>query len=188
MTGIILFRAQPFHNGHLAQIKRALKDTADICKDLYILVGSADKVGTKRNPIPIDVRLDLIKNSCKEYYGNGWDMHLHIVPFNDLSDEANNTHSWGNYLYENMCKITGDTEFVFYYSDKPEIALSWFDDSTRNHLYFKFLPRVDNINATAVRAALVRLDRTDWMALGEDLPPYVYSKVNELHKYIINAR
>lgn len=188
MTGIILFRAQPFHNGHLAQIKRAIDDIRNIDGELYILVGSADKYGTKRNPIPIDVRLDLIQNVLKEYSGNRWYMNVHVVPLNDLSDEANNTHSWGEYLYRNMCELTGDTDFIFYYSDKPEIALSWFDATVREHLFFKFLPRVDNINATAVRISLARLDRTDWMALSEDLPPYVYSKVNELHKYIINAR
>ena len=30
MTGIILFRAQPFHNGHLAQIRRALCDANNL--------------------------------------------------------------------------------------------------------------------------------------------------------------
>ena len=65
MTGVILFRAQPFHNGHLAQIYKAYADMRDINSDLYIIVGSADKYGTKRNPFPIGVRLDLI--SKKEY-------------------------------------------------------------------------------------------------------------------------
>ena len=188
MTGIILFRAQPFHNGHLAQIKRAFEDVRDINTHLYIFVGSADKSGTKRNPIPIDVRLDLINNTLEEEFSYKQRQYIHVVPLNDLSDEANNTYSWGNYLYERMCYYTEDANFIFYYSDKPEIALSWFDDFTREHLYFKFLPRINNTNATAVRTALTRLDRTDWMALSEDLPPYVYNKINELHEYIINAR
>ena len=187
MTGIILFRAQPFHNGHLAQIRRALYDANNLT-NIYIFVGSADKSGTKRNPIPIDVRLDLVKGSLEEALNPIHLNNIHVVPLNDLSDEANNTHSWGEYLYKNMCELTGDTDFIFYYSDKPEIALSWFDSTTISHIYFRFLPRVENISATVVRISLARLDNLDRMALETDLPPYVYSKIDELHNYIVNAR
>ena len=188
MTGIILFRAQPFHNGHLAQIKRAYEDTQKLDGELYVIVGSADKSGTKRNPIPIDVRLDLINTTLEEEFSYKQRQYIHVVPLNDLSDEANNTHSWGNYLYNKMCEYTGDTDFVFYYSDKPEIALSWFDSTTISHIYFRFLPRVENICATTVRISLARLDRLDRITLERDLPPYVYNKIDELHEYIVNAR
>lgn len=188
MTGIILFRAQPFHNGHLAQIRRALCDVQKLSTDLYIFVGSADKSGTKRNPIPIDVRLDLVKGSLEEALNPIQLNNIHVVPLNDLSDEANNTHSWGEYLYNKMCEYTGDTDFIFYYSDKPEIALSWFDSTTISHIYFRFLPRVENISATSVRISLTRLDHIDRMALETDLPPYVFSKRYELHDYIVSAR
>ena len=140
MTGIILFRAQPFHNGHLAQIRRAIEDVRKLDISLYIFVGSADKSGTKRNPIPIDVRLDLVKSSLEEAFNSIQLRNIHVVPLNDLSDEANNTHSWGEYLYNKMCEYTGDTDFIFYYSDKPEIALSWFDSTAISHIYFSRLP------------------------------------------------
>jgi len=188
MTGVILFRAQPFHNGHLAQIKRAYKDMRKLGGDLYVLVGSADKFGTKRNPIPIDIRLDLIKSSLNEVLNSDQLKHIEIVPLNDLSDEANNTHSWGEYLYSKMCEYTGDTDFVFYYSDKPEIALSWFGDNEREHIYFKFLPRVDNVNATEVRGLLYTCVLGDAMKLELLLPNYVYGKITTLHDYIVNAR
>ena len=189
MTGIILFRAQPFHNGHLAQIKRAYEDICKIGSNLYIFVGSADKFGTKRNPIPIDVRLDLIKGSLADTFEYKAALNrIRIIPLNDLSDEANNTHSWGEYLYNRMCEYTGDTDFIFYYSDKPEIALSWFDSTAISHIYFRFLPRVENLCATSVRISLARLDPLDRIALETDLPPYVYSKIDELHNYIVSAR
>ena len=188
MTGIILFRAQPFHNGHLAQIRRALSDVQKLGIDLYVFVGSADKSGTKRNPIPIDVRLDLVKSSLEEAFNSIQLRNIHVAPLNDLSDEANNTHSWGEYLYNKMREYTGDTDFIFYYSDKPEIALSWFDSTTISHIYFRFLPRVENLCATSVRISLARLDHIDRMALETDLPPYVYSKIDELHEYIVSAR
>lgn len=188
MTGIILFRAQPFHNGHLAQIKRAVKDMEKLGSDLYIFVGSADKFGTKRNPIPIDVRLDLVKGSLEEALNPIQLNNVHVVPLNDLSDEANNTHSWGEYLYNKMREETGDTDFVFYYSDKPEIALSWFGGREREHIFFKFLPRVDGVNATRVRELLYTCVLGDVQELDTLLPPYVFDKVTHLHEYIVNAR
>ena len=89
MTGVILFRAQPFHNGHLAQIKRAYKDIEKFGGNLYVIVGSADKYGTKRNPIPISTRLDLIMGALKDEFKSEELQRIHVVPFNDLSDEAN---------------------------------------------------------------------------------------------------
>jgi nicotinamide-nucleotide adenylyltransferase len=189
MTGVILFRAQPFHNGHLAQIKRALVEAMDYGFKLYIFVGSADKSGTKRNPIPIDVRLDLIKNSLEGELAARALRYIEVVPLDDFSDEANNTPSWGAYFYRAMCKHTDDTDFIFYYSDKPEIALSWFGDNEREHIYFKFLPRVeDDISATHIRALLASYEEVDKFYLKKYLPLYVYNAIPELHAYIINAR
>lgn len=189
MTGVILFRAQPFHNGHLAQIARAYNDMKKLDGDLYVLVGSADKSGTKRNPLPIDLRLDLVKRSLEEVYDVDDLYHIHVVPLKDLSDEANNTHSWGTYLYNKMCEITEDGDFVFYYSDRPEIALSWFDDATCEHIWFKFLSRVaEMVSATYIRCLLADLNSEHVYFLKKSVPSYVYSKASELHEYIVNAR
>ena len=68
MTGVILFRAQPFHNGHLNMIQKAFQDCQKTNSDLYIFVGSADKSGTKRNPLPIEYRLMLIEGALHEEY------------------------------------------------------------------------------------------------------------------------
>ena len=189
MTGIILFRAQPFHNGHLAQIKRAYGDMSKYGLELYIIVGSADKFGTKRNPIPIEVRLDLINHTLMTEFNSEHRQHIHVVPLNDLSDEANNTYSWGQYLYENLRQITKDIDFIFYYSDKPEIALSWFDpEEAREHICFKFLNRVDGVNATFVRSLLNLPNNADGYYLRETVPSYVFEKRYELHDYIVNAK
>ena len=185
MTGIILFRAQPFHNGHLAQIKRAYEDIAEVNGKLYIFVGSADKSGTKRNPLPIDLRLDLIEGSLNECFSSDWKKYIYIVPLNDLSDEANNTHSWGYYLLNQIKSVVNDDKYIFYYSDRPEIALSWFNEELCKYIYFSFLPRVNNLNATHVRDLI----EYEWYDdLRSCVPPYVCGKAKELHEYIINAK
>lgn len=186
MTGVILFRAQPFHNGHLAQIKKAFSDIRKIDGHLYIFVGSADKFGTKRNPIPIEMRLNLILNTLEEEFSYKQRQYIHVIALNDLSDEANNTWSWGEYLYENISQITKDSDFIFYYSDKPEIALSWFDpENARQHICFKFLNRVDNLNATKVRENLKNFNLIE---LEKMLPPAVFCHAEELCDYINKAR
>ena len=184
MTGIILFRAQPFHYGHLAQIKRAFSELRNNDMDLCIIVGSADKFNTKRNPIPIDIRMNLINGVLEKEFSFKQRQHIKVVSLVDLSDEANNTYSWGNYLYNAMCQFSGDTEFIFYYSDKPEIALSWFDDRVRNHICFKFLSRIDNINATQVREYLLDNNIKE---LKKSLPDYVFEKRDVLRDLIIGV-
>ena len=188
MTGIILFRAQPFHNGHLAQIKRAYEDIRKIDGELYIIVGSADKVGTQRNPIPIDFRKELIETVLQAEYNYKQRQYIHVVPLNDFTDEANNTHEWGRYLYYNLCAITLDKDFIIYYSDRPEIMLSWFDEDILIHIAFKFLPRFNNISATVVRQHFKVFEEANREALKEILPYGVYDRLNEIHEYIINAK
>jgi nicotinamide-nucleotide adenylyltransferase len=57
--GLFIGRFQPFHLGHLAIIKYALK-TVD---QLVITVGSADKSHEMRNPFTAGERIEMIKGS-----------------------------------------------------------------------------------------------------------------------------
>lgn len=151
MTGVILFRAQPFHLGHLHMVNKAYEDCVANNCDLYIFVGSADKSGTKRNPLPIDYRLMLIEGALHEHFELADLQHIHIFPLDDLTDEADNSHNWGRYLYMKMLSKTKDTDMTIYYSDNPQIMLSWFAQDERWCLRFKFLDRYQNISATNVR-------------------------------------
>lgn len=188
MTNIILFRAQPFHNGHLHMIKKALIDSKREGNKLFIFVGSADKFGTKRNPLPINLRLDLIKGSLKDEIETSFAFNpeTNIIPLDDLSDEANNSTSWGTYLYDKITKIVKDEYLTFYYSDKPEIILSWFDDCHKNFISFKFLPRCRNITATNVREWIIK--SSDGSACFNLVPKYVYNNQAIIKKYLMEAK
>ena len=131
MVGVILFRAQPFHNGHLYMIKKAYSDCKQNDCDLYVFVGSADKAGTARNPLPIDFRLMLIEGSLREEFSSEALKHIHIFPLDDLTDEADNSYNWGRYLFVKMFNKTKDSDMTIYYSDRPEIMLGWFDADDR---------------------------------------------------------
>ena len=45
-TGLFIGRFQPFHNGHLQDIKNALKEV----DELIIAIGSSQHFNTKENP------------------------------------------------------------------------------------------------------------------------------------------
>lgn len=186
MTGVILFRAQPFHNGHLNMIKKALEDTMDYDGDLHIFVGSADKFGTKRNPLPIEFRMMLIKGALHETFSAEVLKRVHIHPLNDLSDEADNSYAWGRYLFMKMLGYTHDPDMTIYYSDNPAIMLSWFDAEDRWCLRFKFLDRFENISATLVRTVLLEPMLKEGMLLTL-VPNFVFMHRNEIIKYLEEA-
>lgn len=154
MTGVILFRAQPFHNGHLHMIKKAFEDCRKDGTELYVFVGSADKHGSKRNPLPIDFRVMLIMGSLHEVFSADDMKHIHIIPLDDLTDESDNSYNWGRYLFMKMFYHTKDSDMTIYYSDRPEIMLGWFDNEDRWCLRFKFLDRYEGISATMVRTLI----------------------------------
>ena len=181
MTNVILFRAQPFHNGHLYMVKKALHDGLINNNDVHVFIGSADKSGTIRNPIPINERLSLVKGSIYQEIKSNFHKHIFVHALNDQNDEGHNTHEWGEYLYNNMTNKTFDEFLTLYYIDEPEIPLSWFGPKEREYISFKFIPRVHNISATDVRFA-IKNDELE--SLRQMVPDYVYAHREEIKRYL----
>ena len=117
-TGVILARFQPIHNGHLQLIKKACDENEQV----LVIIGSIDKL-SKRNPIPWSIRKQLVEKAIKDH-------SLHektkIVELADLSDESDNSHDWGFYLYSFIVSKINQSDFTIYYSDGFEIITSWF--------------------------------------------------------------
>jgi nicotinamide-nucleotide adenylyltransferase len=61
-TGLFIGRFQPFHLGHLATVRFALKEV----KHLYIIVGSSQKSYELRNPFTAGERIIMIRNTLNE--------------------------------------------------------------------------------------------------------------------------
>lgn len=177
-TGVVLARMQPIHNGHLALIEKACSENDEV----FVFVGSADKFNV-RNPIPISVRMDLVKEATKilsDTYKN-----LTIVPLDDLSDESDNSHDWGFYLYTKIVNETGNPNFTIYYSDGFEIITTWFPGFVlRNNVSLSLLARNSvegGVSATAVRNMIVNNDDEN---LKENVPTCVYDMRDSLRRYI----
>lgn len=62
-VGVFIGRFQPFHYGHLHVIKAALQ----VCARLIIIVGSANRAATVRNPFTYAERRALLINNFKAY-------------------------------------------------------------------------------------------------------------------------
>ena len=179
MVGCILFRAQPFHNGHMNMVKKAYEDCKSTNTDLYIFIGSADKSGTVRNPLPINFRKMLIEGALHEEFPMADLAHIHVVELEDMTDESDNSYSWGRFLFLKMLYHTKDADMTIYYSDRPDIMLNWFDAQDRWCLRFKFLDRYENISATLVRNIIL-----NDMPVDKYVPPFVNMYIEEIKKYM----
>lgn len=178
MTGVILFRAQPFHNGHMHTIKQAFNDCRKNNSDLYVFVGSADKYRTKRNPLPINFRIMLIEGSIKEVFDPQDIAHIHIIPLADMTDETDNSYAWGQYLFIKMLYHTRDVDMTIYYSDNPEIIFSWFEEEISWCFSVKLIERYNGISATQVRNYIIKGEPVD-----KFVPNFVNNHIDEIREY-----
>lgn len=135
------------HNGHLQLIKKACDENEQV----LVIIGSIDKL-SKRNPIPWTIRKQLVEKAIKDH-------SLHektkIVELADLSDESDNSHDWGFYLYSFIVSKINQSDFTIYYSDGFETITSWFPGFLlRNNVSLSLLARntcEDGVSATMVR-------------------------------------
>lgn len=149
-TGVILARFQPIHNGHIELIRQAVSENSQV----LILIGSADKLN-ERNPIPWNIRYELVKNALKEEFTGDEYNKIKLTTLPDLTDESDNSHDWGFYLYSTVVREMGTGEFTMYYSDGFEIITSWFPGFLlRNSVSLSLLARnacEGGVSATQVR-------------------------------------
>lgn len=184
-TGVILARLQPIHNGHLELIKKSMKEN----DETIIFVGSADKFNG-RNPIPINLRMQMAKEAIEEMRENEKIYtYYKLGPLDDLSDESDNSHDWGFYLFSNVVKESGSDVFTIYYSDGFEIITTWFPPFIlRNHVSLNLISRgaiCNGISATAIRQMIVNGDMD---CLRKYVPASVYEKQETLKEHINLAK
>ena len=106
---MILTRAQPFHNGHLNMIKQAASE----CENLLVVIGSANKSYTKRNPFPIEYRKRLVENVLQEEDLSGADVKVMTLSDWSMEDAAQYVKEWGSFVYYNIANEIGEKSFTF---------------------------------------------------------------------------
>lgn len=175
--GVILARFQPVHNGHLALIKKAVKENDKV----VLLVGSADKFNI-RNPIPTDLRISLLMSSLEKL-----DIlsKCIIVRLDDLTSESDNSIDWGFYVYAKIISIIKEPYFTMYYSDGYEIITTWFPGFIlKNYVSLALLARGNvekGVSATKVRDLIKSKNDVE---LIKCVPDAVYEHRNILKTFI----
>lgn len=181
--GVMLARFQPVHLGHLNLIEKACSENDKV----LLLVGSIDKLN-ERNPIPWDIRVKMLEESIEEV---GLKDKCIIKPLNDLTDETDNSHDWGFYLYAKIVDEIKDSSFTMYYSDGFEIITTWFPGFLlRDYVSLTLLARgkvEKGISATDVRKHMLDYDLDDsHLENLKNMVPEAVFKKRELIKAFIN--
>lgn len=155
--GVFLSRMQPLHNGHIGIIDKALSENDKV----IILIGSANKEGTIRNPIGINLRKEILKETLENEYQKDNREKIEIVELPDWSTETDiaSNLEWGRYLYYNVVSKSKQRNFTMYFSDEPEIVENWFQDKiirTRINLrIFKRAEMFEAVSSTKIRNAFL---------------------------------
>lgn len=156
-VGLLVGRFQPFHNGHLAAVRYALKKV----DYLYIVVGSAQRSHERDNPFTAGERIMMIKAALDEAKVDA--RRWMLIPINDAQ-----SHSvWTATLRSTVPRF----DMVF---SNDTLTVRLLEEEGIRVTPIPYINRGE-YSATNVRTRI--LERRDWEKL---VPPAVGRIVKEL--------
>lgn len=170
--GIYIGRFQPFHKGHLHIIEQMMKD----CRKVVVVIGSANKGNTERNPLTYLERKTIIDKAIRDL---GYHYRVNVVGIDDRKDISNDS-SWGEYVKEQL--LLQGIEFDVIYEGYELERVYWY--STLN-IPVIWLDRVFDISATKVREALKQNNRGLYERY---MPESLHKDFDNLRYLITNTR
>lgn len=182
-VGVVIMRAQPFHVGHIYVIKEMLKENDKV----LVIIGSANKSGTVRNPLDIDFRLRMVRDALEDC-GLLSEGLVSVMSLCDWSMETayQLAKEWGSYLYYNVVNAIGQKTFSIYYNDEKSIVENWFVEELKPRVTIKNTPRGDiNVSGTQIRDALLT-GNDEYLRMA--LTPSVYEMREQIKSAILNAK
>ncbi len=138
LRGLFIGRFQPFHLGHLKDIKDALKEV----DELIIGIGSSQEKNTKDNPFSVEERLKMI-----EFVLNSENIFKRtIFPIPDFNDDE----KWSAHIIKNIPKF----DIIYTGND-------WTERCFKNKGYkIKKIKLIPGINSTIIRNRILKGE--DW--------------------------
>lgn len=140
-TGLFIGRFQPFHIGHLKDVRDALKDM----DELIIAIGSSQHSNTEENPFTVEERMRMLEDAL--IANNISDYTLFPVP--DIGDDS----KWVEHVRTLIPK------FDVVYSGNPTVQ-KLFES---RHFKVKKIKLLPNVNATTIRDKILK--DQDWEKL-----------------------
>lgn len=166
--GFYIGRFQPYHKGHHS-IVQAMQEQ---CEHIIIGLGSAQEVGTERNPFSIDFRTRMIFNSVRPNH------NIRIIPIFDRPVPSNDSR-WGDYVMHQVREATGVVPDVIFEGEEVERE-SWFSNTG---LPIVRIPRaILPVSGTQIREILLSEDYYD--EVWDYLPGGNMRNTYEMHKII----
>lgn len=177
--GVLLTRAQPFHEGHIEVVKHALTENDRV----LIVVGSANKVETERNPFHVAFRNIL---TCYALRDHGLTSDVDVITIADWSKEDAYQYAkeWGNFFYYNVVNAIDSKTFTMYYNDDVNIVKNWFVPEIAERIEIKNIPRTSDVSSTKIREAILKGDM-DYLI--KNLSPSVLSRYGEMREKLLKA-
>lgn len=158
--GVFLARMQPIHNAHIYVVEKMCKENDRI----VVILGSSNKDDMLRNPFPIKLRITMLKDAIADSIGAKYANKIEVFEIPDWTHEQDvyNKREWGLYFYYNVVSRIKSKKFNLYFSDDPNIMLSWFTDEILKRISFVFMERstiFEGLSATKIREAFENKDR-----------------------------
>jgi len=151
-TGLFIGRFQPFHLGHLSDIKDALKEV----DELVIAIGSSQHSGTKENPFSTEERIKMIEDTCESicarHHGKNTGTFGETAVFAFYPNKQMTTGE-GGMITTNSKKIYELCQSLKNQGRAPN--MQWLDHERLGYNY-----RMDELRAAL---GLAQLEKLDWM-------------------------
>ncbi|MBS3096682.1 nicotinamide-nucleotide adenylyltransferase [Candidatus Woesearchaeota archaeon] len=138
---LFIGRFQPFHNAHLIDIKKVLKEADEV----IIAIGSSQEKDTLDNPFSYNERKQMVANTLK----NNKIRHYKIYPVPDLYNDK----KWVDYIKKNLPK------YDFVYSGN-QWTLRCFK---RHDSKVKKIKLIKGISSTIIRDKIIK--NKNWQSL-----------------------
>ncbi len=138
--GLFIGRFQPFHIGHLSDIKDALKDV----DELVIGVGSSNEKHTKYNPFSVEERIEMIDlvlpaNDVGKYT---------VFPIPDIGDD----NKWIEHIETLVPKF-----------DVVYTGNAWTEKCFKGKYKVKRVDMLEGVSSTIIRNRILK--NKDWQSL-----------------------
>lgn len=155
---LFIGRFQPFHNAHLLDIKKILKEADEV----IIAIGSSQENNTLENPFSYDERKEMITHVLKKHKIKKYK----IYPVPDLYNDK----KWVEYIENNL------PAFDIAYSGNE-----WTLKCVKKHNHkVKKLKLIKGINSTAIRNMIIK--NKDWQKLvPKEVEDYI-KKINGVER------
>lgn len=172
--GMICGRFGHIHNGH----KLIIDTGTELCEKVLLLIGSSQESHTLRNPFIADFREELIK----KVYGDN--QNIKIAKLQDLTNEYDITHDWGQYVIDKTIEYEGNKADLII-TGNDEMRKGWFSEEQMKGVTELSIDREKiKISATELRGYILLNNKEEWKKY---IPKEIITEFEEIRHHLLEV-